>query len=749
MEADAQRVIVEDNVQHFSVVLKAAFDKLSENERSNKTLIRTLEARVVSIDKLEAENERLRGQLQDVLSRRREIPITPEISIQPGTTFDQLQRNYNKAVKESEQLKSVNRDLCTKLRHSQDKLRQWNRYSSPRPQLSTGTAPAVRPTPGDEDKHVNGRVSSPELPALPPSRTRLSSSRPRALDAVQQNNEQPNDDTNTHEYLSASNERGASGSGGAILVPTPEAFSLKRKRTNNESEWPERMTENLHKDKATPSKQPGDPSDPMVVKSEPNSSDFEDLYHVRNMRSSQPEDLSRSLRPTTPKRMKNRPVVTLGKVPATVVSPGNLSSSSERTPLARLDDNSRILPRTSTAKDHLSLRKQPKSSAVHQIAEDQDSIPIAGDEVENSTAYKRLDNLLNEPATSRPPLKLLDSNKGDKRTSSAMKSLGVYPEAVSETSLRIDKHEAQRKEDLLAAWKQHLTKASWGMSLGPRRHVKAVISRACFNEAWFDEAEAIIKDQSSIPLRPVWTSETNFTIPEQDAILRTSRESISKKASSAARSSISASTPAQQSSGTIVRQRHHEIDPDEEPLRARPLARLSLLDFKINPARNSGLTYAYGEVVRNREARKCLPGCTRLECCGAAFRALAADLPGSTKSDYETLYSYLGGSQPADPATLRSQISHLTPQEKSKILTEAKTKMLADKYGKMHRHAWQPQRPKSPPGFWRTEMPSTQEEDEDRQEADRIVREMVEERWREAMKGTGEKGGRWIFRDDA
>ena len=61
----------------------------------------------------------------------------------------------------------------------------------------------------------------------------------------------------------------------------------------------------------------------------------------------------------------------------------------------------------------------------------------------------------------------------------------------------------------------------------------------------------------------------------------------------------------------------------------------------------------------------------------------------------------------------------------------------------MHRHEWQPERPRSPPGFWRTDFPATQEEEEDRKQADKIVRGMVEERWKEAM-----KGGRWMFRDE-
>ncbi|KAF2765308.1 DNA repair protein Sae2, partial [Teratosphaeria nubilosa] len=57
-----------------------------------------------------------------------------------------------------------------------------------------------------------------------------------------------------------------------------------------------------------------------------------------------------------------------------------------------------------------------------------------------------------------------------------------------------------------------------------------------------------------------------------------------------------------------------------------------------------------------------------------------------------------------------------------------------NKHGK-HRHAFQ--RHSTPPGFWRVDMPTTQETAEDRAKASQMVRNKVEERWREAHRPGG------------
>ncbi|KAI9368074.1 DNA repair protein endonuclease SAE2/CtIP C-terminus-domain-containing protein [Aspergillus egyptiacus] len=179
--------------------------------------------------------------------------------------------------------------------------------------------------------------------------------------------------------------------------------------------------------------------------------------------------------------------------------------------------------------------------------------------------------------------------------------------------------------------------------------------------------------------------------------------------------------------------------PDDEPFRARPLHRLGLEHFKINPKLNQGLDFAYSEVIRKKDQRKCASGCTRPDCCGGKFAAMArfgipTDSSGERMSDQEILAEYLGDDQ-------ASIIDGLCTKERGELLVQAKARVLSNRFGR-HRHHYH--RAGTPPGFWRTDMPGTQELEEDREEAQRMVREKVEERYREAMR----PGGRWIFADE-
>lgn len=187
--------------------------------------------------------------------------------------------------------------------------------------------------------------------------------------------------------------------------------------------------------------------------------------------------------------------------------------------------------------------------------------------------------------------------------------------------------------------------------------------------------------------------------------------------------------------------------PRPEFLRARPLQHLNLEHFKVNPNYNQGLDYAFTETVRNKELRKCLPGCTRPDCCGSTFRKsieiaglptpqrseLRWDSSQSMSEDEQLLHAFVGDDV--------GRLKNATEAERKEFLLQARTKQFADKHGK-HRHAYE--RRKTPPGFWRTDMPSTQELERDKEEATRMEREEVETRYREAMR----PGGRWIFRDE-
>ena len=188
--------------------------------------------------------------------------------------------------------------------------------------------------------------------------------------------------------------------------------------------------------------------------------------------------------------------------------------------------------------------------------------------------------------------------------------------------------------------------------------------------------------------------------------------------------------------------------PEEEPLRARPLRRLRLDDFKVNPASNQGYDYAFDEVIRNRDQRKCLPNCTKPECCGTKFQKVV-ELGGFVTPRKPALWSSSPADEAEEEVTLledylgydRGRINRLSDDEKHQLIIQVKAKQFANEHGR-HRQAFE--RNTSPPGFWRTDMPTTQELEEDREAARQMTRRKLEERHREAMR----PGGRWMFRDE-
>jgi hypothetical protein len=178
------------------------------------------------------------------------------------------------------------------------------------------------------------------------------------------------------------------------------------------------------------------------------------------------------------------------------------------------------------------------------------------------------------------------------------------------------------------------------------------------------------------------------------------------------------------------------IDPASEPLRSKPKQFLKPQDFRINPAyADSSFAYVQPMNRLSKADRRCLPGCIDPVCCGEFLDAARNNLlPRSSKSD-EQLIKDMFGLSPEDLA-----INYPVSQQED-VIFQARAQAFANEHGK-HRKTFE--RQKTPPGFWRTGMPSTQEEDADRKEAEKIERIKVESMWREAMKGRG----RWKFRDE-
>lgn len=187
------------------------------------------------------------------------------------------------------------------------------------------------------------------------------------------------------------------------------------------------------------------------------------------------------------------------------------------------------------------------------------------------------------------------------------------------------------------------------------------------------------------------------------------------------------------------------------PLRSKPVDALNMDDFRLNPKAKGGLDLAYADPIRGKEARSHMDGCTDPKCanCGDQLQALAAELDftfgshlfASTQDENLTneeklIKFYLG-----DTFDLE-EVQAMKQEEKTHMILQAKTKLLANSVG---RHKIRPMgRAKSPPGFWNFDMPTTQQLEAQREEADARQKEVIAERRREAMR----PGGRWTFRDE-
>nr|POF14850.1 hypothetical protein CFP56_71234 [Quercus suber] len=177
-------------------------------------------------------------------------------------------------------------------------------------------------------------------------------------------------------------------------------------------------------------------------------------------------------------------------------------------------------------------------------------------------------------------------------------------------------------------------------------------------------------------------------------------------------------------------------DSKKGPLRSRSTSSLRLEDFRINP-NYMGSEFAWADTLRGRDQRRCLPNCTKPECCGGAFMNFAEIVVPSRSdhTDAQVLKAYLG------PGWAELIGAH-SKEKGAQILMQARAACLANQFGK-HKQAFE--RRSTPPGFWRIDMPSTQEAEQDHAKARDMVREKIEERQREAMR----EGGRWVFRDES
>ncbi|KAG9246432.1 DNA repair protein endonuclease SAE2/CtIP C-terminus-domain-containing protein [Calycina marina] len=205
--------------------------------------------------------------------------------------------------------------------------------------------------------------------------------------------------------------------------------------------------------------------------------------------------------------------------------------------------------------------------------------------------------------------------------------------------------------------------------------------------------------------------------------------------------SLFAGSPIMAKSQSLVLADRKNEHPLKVPLRTRPVEQLSLSNFKINPKFNQGKNYAFNEVVRNKQARQCLPGCTKPDCCGDKFKNMARLMQepdevltlSQEEANYELLKVHLGDNA--------YKLDKMSDKLKADLLIDAKARDYANKFSR-HRVAYE--RPKSPVGFWRVDFPTTQEEIDDRAKIKEQTFAKIKERYDEAMR----PGGRYLFYDE-
>ncbi|KAL8829931.1 MAG: hypothetical protein Q9191_001724 [Dirinaria sp. TL-2023a] len=188
----------------------------------------------------------------------------------------------------------------------------------------------------------------------------------------------------------------------------------------------------------------------------------------------------------------------------------------------------------------------------------------------------------------------------------------------------------------------------------------------------------------------------------------------------------------------------------KSPIRNWPREILRREHFKPNPSHNSGYSYAYRESIRNHDERKCLPGCSRPDCCGDVVRKMLA-IGGPIMNTRTSLFSPASkapeNDDGVDHGLLKDYMGDnyrcwatMTDKEKQIEWAQAQAWDFSKRYGR-HKDSG---RQTTPPGYWKVDMASTQEKEQQDEEAEMMERAVVEGRWREAMR----KGGAWVFADE-
>lgn len=155
---------------------------------------------------------------------------------------------------------------------------------------------------------------------------------------------------------------------------------------------------------------------------------------------------------------------------------------------------------------------------------------------------------------------------------------------------------------------------------------------------------------------------------------------------------------------------------------------LQASDFVIDADKAYGRSYAHQTVVRKHDERKCLPGCLKLCCAGLKDFLEKAGMPPTV----------------SNAPRWRSSPDPSSPRCGNKEKRDSGADQAREFINKVSKHRNLFERNNSPPGFWNSEFPNTQEAEERRKQAKESEKRRVAEMKREAKKGSG----RYLFRDE-
>lgn len=276
-----------------------------------------------------------------------------------------------------------------------------------------------------------------------------------------------------------------------------------------------------------------------------------------------------------------------------------------------------------------------------------------------------------------------------------------------------------------------------------RRRITSADAIANITEDGTDGTEDVGSDVDIFPHPPMMLTEKqrkklegttrlsdtlNFPVPKTPSLAHLKKKKMDVSKSAPAKGSFSKSFDSISSSEPP--KRNAWIDPMRSTRRTcekqgpRDLSKLDISHFRVNPDVNEGRDYAFAETVRNREARRCLPGCAKTCCKELAGFVEAAGLPSPAPRGPR----WRSSSPPASVNETRAR--ELPPDKK-----------FTAKFGK-HRDAFA--RRRSPPGFWNADFPDTQAIEKQNEAAEEMRMQKVEDMKREAEKGGK---GRYIYKD--